>query len=344
MSINHLNIEQATSSIEVVSSSVIDKLYEFAQNPSLDVSSNIQGNLQVTHAYQDAIDYLLNKFPDLHINVTGGAYIRFVDNVVASICATNWGNGTGITTIQASVVTSLNYKFRNNSTIVSFDEFVKFVNVKTLNAGEFQYCSNLQSINGTGSVTYIGAGAFEECTSLKHIDLSSISQVSRFTFSKCTSLLSVQTSSLLTLIDNQAFPYCTSLNNLPNLTNVTSIGYYAFTGCTSLTGNLILPEGLLVLRDCAFQFCKFNTIVIPSTVTNIGAATFEQDGTIAIWVKCLPTTPPTDINRFTFTQGATYPIYVPDASVEAYKEATNWSTYTSRIFPLTQFATDFPNG
>lgn len=36
--------------------------------------------------------------------------------------------------------------------------------------------------------------------------------------------------------------------------------------------------------------------------------------------------------------------YVPDDSVSAYKTATNWSAYASRIFSLTQFAIDFPNG
>ena len=100
MSINHLNIEQATSSIEVVSSSVIDKLYELAQNPSLDVSSNIQGNLQVSRAYEDAVTFLTNKFSNLQINVTGGTYIRFSDSLVQSICATNWGDGNGVTSLQ----------------------------------------------------------------------------------------------------------------------------------------------------------------------------------------------------------------------------------------------------
>ena len=53
-------------------------------------------------------------------------------------------------------------------------------------------------------------------------------------------------------------------------------------------------------------------------------------------------TPPTlGANAFNNT---TCKIYVPDASVSAYKAATNWSTYASRIFSLTQFAIDFPNG
>lgn len=29
-------------------------------------------------------------------------------------------------------------------------------------------------------------------------------------------------------------------------------------------------------------------------------------------------------------------IYVPDASVEAYKKATNWSQYADRIYPMSE--------
>jgi hypothetical protein len=30
-------------------------------------------------------------------------------------------------------------------------------------------------------------------------------------------------------------------------------------------------------------------------------------------------------------------IYVPDSSVDAYKAAENWSTYASRIYPLSEY-------
>lgn len=35
-------------------------------------------------------------------------------------------------------------------------------------------------------------------------------------------------------------------------------------------------------------------------------------------------------------------IYVPDESVDSYKEASVWSSIASRIFPFSQFLTDFP--
>ena len=39
----------------------------------------------------------------------------------------------------------------------------------------------------------------------------------------------------------------------------------------------------------------------------------------------------------------TKPIYVPDDLVASYKAATNWSSFSSVLKPLSQFAIDFPN-
>ena len=94
----------------------------------------------------------------------------------------------------------------------------------------------------------------------------------------------------------------------------------------------------------SFQWCKFDTITIPSTVTIVGESTFEQRDVIARWAKCLATTPPTGAGRYLFTSGVTYPIYVPDASLETYKAASGWSNFTSRLKALSTWSTDFPNG
>ena len=127
----HLNLNQTTSSIEVVASSIIDKLYELAQNPSLDANSTIQGNLQCTHAYEDAVTYLLNKFPSLQINVTGGAYVRFADSNVKNVLVQHIGNSDGITAQQVTNCVDI-YNWFINSNIITFNELSNFINVKVL--------------------------------------------------------------------------------------------------------------------------------------------------------------------------------------------------------------------
>ena len=57
------------------------------------------------------------------------------------------------------------------------------------------------------------------------------------------------------------------------------------------------------------------------------------------WVVIYATTVPA-IMTTTFPSGTK--IYVPDEAVDSYKAASNWSSIASRIFPMSQFLTDFP--
>ena len=44
------------------------------------------------------------------------------------------------------------------------------------------------------------------------------------------------------------------------------------------------------------------------------------------------------------TGNYTLEVDVPDDAVDTYKAASGWSGFATRIFPMSQFATDFPNG
>lgn len=77
-------------------------------------------------------------------------YIRFADSVVQQICATNWGNGVGITPEQASAATNFGDKFTGNTEITAFPEIEKFTGLEYLYQA-FQNCENL-----TGEMTVRG--------------------------------------------------------------------------------------------------------------------------------------------------------------------------------------------
>jgi hypothetical protein len=83
-----------------------------------------------------------------------------------------------------------------------------------------------------------------------------------------------------------------------------------------------------------FQECSSLTdIVIPSNVTSIGDMTFEKCTSInSVTVYSL--TPPT-LGSNVFDNNATgRKIYVPAASLNLYKAATNWSTYADDIVAI----------
>jgi hypothetical protein len=104
---------------------------------------------------------------------------------------------------------------------------------------------------------------------------------------------------------------------------------------------------------------NLETAIIPETVTGIGYG--FGNGDKVRWVKILSDTVPTlyaesgtfgtDIDWSSSASPRpvidtrSYPIYVKDNLVTSYQSATNWDKITpSRFKPLSQFATDFPNG
>jgi hypothetical protein len=139
-----------------------------------------------------------------------------------------------------------------------------------------------------------------------------------------------------------------------------SLGYNAFK-LTKIDkvlslGNISTIDGGYNTTHGAFNSCTRLTIaILPSSINNIGAYTFKQCDVLET-VVCLAMTPPTlGASAFANTpiaSGTGY-IYVPDGTttdaeghtitiVEAYKAATNWSTYAARIFPISQLETDNP--
>ena len=117
----------------------------------------------------------------------------------------------------------------------------------------------------------------------------------------------------------------------------TEIGNGAFSNCLGLEA-VILPNTITKINGDAFSSCKGLTSVnIPSSVTSIWSWAFNYCTGLP-YIKIEATTPPTlgAANAFNNT---TFPIYVPDASVAAYKAANNWSSLASRIFPISDMPT-----
>ena len=115
---------------------------------------------------------------------------------------------------------------------------------------------------------------------------------------------------------------------LPN--NIDKIPSRCFSDCFSLT-SITIPYSVTEISYDAFYSCsKLKNISIPSNVTSIGYRALRNcSGLTSITVEA--TTPPKLASDDAFDGTNNYPIYVPSQSVSAYKSATNWSTYASRI-------------
>lgn len=97
-------------------------------------------------------------------------------------------------------------------------------------------------------------------------------------------------------------------------------------------GELIIPNGIKKVCEDAFLNAKgFNTIVIPSTVEELEASAFRgitNLNAVTIYAPVPPVAEFDDSTHVPFTKG-NYPIYVPVASINAYKAA--WSYYADQI-------------
>ena len=378
----HLNIQQGQN-IEVVSTNLIKKLYEAALSVPEPLEGEqdaayMSGNLQVDKSYRAQVEYLTNRFDDLHINVTYSYYIPFEDSAVLNILLANniGSDGIGVTEAEAANATFTIGFFENNTDITSFNTFNLFTKANT------NPPSNL----------------FYNCTNLTSIDLSNITTCSSWEFRNCSSLqLSTSALTNVTTIGPYAFGNVSQLSgnlNLPNLTgtlgtrsfdstgissilslgSVIEIGEYVFqnTNISSITipnsvkkcgcnivNNTIVPEIVFpegVEQIMGGQFYTINNsltyIEIPSTVTKMGyffhrSLETSQDNLCTIVIKA--TTPP-ELNYYggwaNRTTGDKFAgIYVPDSSLTAYQngaDAWQHSSIHAKLKPISQLQTDNP--
>ena len=252
-------------------------------------------------------------------------YISFADAEVERVLMSKGvsSDGVGITIEDAEKVTDISSWFRGNTAITSFDEFEYFTGVTFLgtstnqtSGGAFNGCTSLQSIKLPSSVTHLRPGAFYNCTSLRNVgDLSNIKQIGIYAFTG-------------TLLEGEL--------NLASAEEIIGYRSFAKTNITKIVslGNATIIGGSTQSTTGAFAECRLlQSVELPSTLTEIQNWAFYKCAALET-IICRASTPPT-LGTSVFN-GSTCPIYDPDASLEAYKTALNWSTDADRIHPLSE--------
>lgn len=218
----------------------------------------------------------------------------------------------------------------------------------TIGKRAFYRCGNL-SIKLTNKITSIGDEAFMYACGPLQIP-SSVKTIGAFAFS-FSSISKVILNEGLISIGESAF-WASNLSEIAIPNTVTSIGSRAFGDCR-LHGDINVPgsvskiesrlfasspvvsvtisEGTTELGSWVFEGCgKLTTVNLPSTIQNMGYSTFQDCLVLAnIYLRAqIPPfiSPYTDIFKGSNSE---VNIWVPRASVEAYKE--KWSTYKDNI-------------
>ncbi len=141
------------------------------------------------------------------------------------------------------------------------------------------YLSSGSSPTSTLSHSY---GVFEGCTELASVDFGERKlSISTCTFRDCA-IEEIVIGKAVTLINSNAFYGCTKLRkvSIPTDGALTTIGVNVFTDMTTLATVEFTSSGtpgtkFTTIDDNAFQNTGISEIVIPTSVTNIGAYAFE---------------------------------------------------------------------
>ena len=168
--------------------------------------------------------------------------------------------------------------------------------------GRYQY-------NISNSASFVYSSAFEY-KAVQTVDLPNCLYVGNKAFFYCTSLTTVNLPSCTTLYE-YAFKSCNNLSYI-SLPNVTMVSGYCFGNCTALQ-TISLPKCSYLNRYAFWSCYNLNTIYMGTGLSTV--ATMAQSNALS---DC----------------SALQSIYVPASLVDAYKSATNWSYYSSRIYPF----------
>ena len=201
----------------------------------------------------------------------------------------------------------------------------------TLSSQSFQYCSASTLSFGSGTtISEVGtySSAFVS-SKISNIDLNGVTLIGDYAFKKTSGYTSITIPSSVTTFGSGAFNSVSGLNSVTiDYASNATLRSSQFTG-SSIT-SLTIGSHPTSIGDSMFQKCtKLRTLVIPSNISSINNYAFSGcTGLISITVESA--TPPT-LGYGVFDGTNNCPIYVPSGSVDAYKAASKWSNYASRI-------------
>ena len=200
----------------------------------------------------------------------------------------------------------------------------------------FSACSGLKSISIPNSVTSIGNYAFQNCSSLSSVTIpNSVTSLGDFAFSGCPNLTNITINSdavvSKTYSSSSAIKeiFGTQVTGIIIGNDVTSIGSYAFYGCTAVT-SFEIPNSVTEIGKYSFNGCtNLTTISVGSNIQTIGERAFaniEKLSKFTCYSGVVPTTARTtfDNSYINYVE-----LYVPSASVNAYKNKLPWSGFGS---------------
>lgn len=190
-------------------------------------------------------------------------------------------NCSSLTTVQASsALTSIGSRaFAETSALSSFT----FPQTLTAVGAESFTGSGIVTANLPQSVTYLGAGAFADCTKLVYAQVpAAIQAIRERTFRNCTELKNVSIPEGIRYIGAAAFQNDVSLQTIDFAQSLLTICDNAFEG-SGVGEGLVLPSALRTIGSRAFAGCmRLTSLTIPADVRKMGSQAFADGSSPSI--------------------------------------------------------------
>jgi hypothetical protein len=266
---------------------------------------------------------------------------------------------TRIEGAKADIATAIGGKGVTVPTNAKIDDFADLIDAIQTSGGSDSALKalidrSITSIDFPSGITSIGAYAFAECSIPSITIPNTVTEIGSYAFYNCSSLTNIIIPNSVTNIKSNAF-FKTSIQNitLPNSIiaiesaafrgtpitsivipdSVTSFGSQIFYNCSKLT-SVKLGTGVAVLSTQVFFNCSsLEKIIIPSVVTTINSHCFNGTNLtkIVLMRDSITALGNTNVFNFTAIANGNGNIYVPNAKVNDYKTASNWSSFASSI-------------
>ena len=190
-------------------------------------------------------------------------------------------NCSSLTTVQASsALTSIGSRaFAETSALSSFT----FPQTLTAVGAESFTGSGIVNANLPQSVTYLGAGAFADCTKLVYAQVpAAIQAVRERTFRNCTELKNESIPEGIRYIGAAAFQNDVSLQTVDFAQSLLTICDNAFEG-SGVGEGLVLPPALRTIGSRAFAGCmRLTSLIIPADIRKMGSQAFADGSSPSI--------------------------------------------------------------
>lgn len=188
------------------------------------------GNVNTTHTYEKAGDYVISLDP-------------------AEGCELGFGKGS----VSFSILGTLSAKERYLKSIIN--KMVIGNRVPSLTAYTLRQTYSIRDVVVPKEVNSVGANSFSFCHGLEKVQLQEgLTKIEAAAFYECKTLVEITIPKSVKYIGNQAFRFCESLLNINLPDGITSISESTFASCKSLT-SIVIPESVMSISDYAFQSC-----------------------------------------------------------------------------------------